>query len=138
MIYLRNAIKELYDANHKIKASAKGGLYFYNKPARPTTPYILVRNVGSTYEYSSTEKIETIMMQMTIISKSEDSLYFALEDLHSVYDDVELNYSLYWNHLLCRRTNEYGLRERDNDLYYDTVYKIMRSISLSKDPNPSS
>lgn len=137
MIFLRDAIKEIYDGSDALKASAKGGMFFFNPPARGTTPYIIVRNFGSTYAYSNTEKIETIMTQFTIVSKVEDSLYAALEDMHTEYDDVVLSYDEYWNHLLCRRTNEYGLREKDNDLYYDTVYKIMRSINLNIDPNPS-
>lgn len=137
MIYLRDAIKEVYDNSPLLVASNKGGLYFFNKPARPTTPHIWVRNLGSTFQYSNTERIETIMVQFTMISKDEDALWFALEDMHTAYDDVILPYSAYWNHLLCRRSNEYGMRERDNDLYYDTVYKIMRSIELNIDPNPS-
>lgn len=137
MIFLRDAIKELYDGSAALKASAKGGMFFFNKPSRPTTPYIIVRSFGSTYKYSSTQRIETIMTQFTIVSKIEDSLYAALEDLHTLYDDKVLNYSAYWNHMLCRRSNEYGLRERDNDFYYDTVYEIMRSINLNIDPNPS-
>ena len=136
MIYLRDAIKEVYDNSSTLQASAKGGIYFFDAPARGTTPYIIVRSVGSTYEYNSSERIETIMTQFTIVSKDEDSLYYALRDMHTVYDDVILNYGdLYFNHLLCRRSNEYGLRENDNDLFYDTVYKIMRSIELK--PNPS-
>jgi hypothetical protein len=138
--WLQKEIQKIYDNSVGLKDYCPGGMYFFDIPVRPRTPYLIIRPITTTNDFTMRpdgNEIQTMMVQFTIVGKNVKSIYSVLEELRIEYDDNDFEYESTWDNLLFQRSNESGEREVDNDYYYEITYKHIRARSLADAYNPS-